>query len=147
MGPVRRDEFRPVMVTSDGRRQDSEDSQGYSSLSFGSLASKKIGRFLISPHLSVSHVHTLSGSLKESSSCPSPIEQLFTSSSKWWSSACTRSEGTEERNRREKLRNLSLSSIANAASPVSSFLSWTILDNSSLTDARPLSSLLPGDYL
>lgn len=41
LGPFRRNDFRPVMDTSDGKRQDSEKPQGYSSSSFGSLASKK----------------------------------------------------------------------------------------------------------
>lgn len=41
LGPFRRNEFRPVMDTSDGKRRDSEEHQSYSSSSFGSLASKK----------------------------------------------------------------------------------------------------------
>lgn len=132
------------MVTSGRRGQDSEESQGYSSLSFSSLTYKKTEMGFWSPLTylcPVSICRTLSGPQKGYESYSLAVEQLFTSCPEQ-SSAHIRSEGTEERNKRKKLRDLSLSSTANVTSPVSNFLvpRLTILRKSSLADARPLSS-------
>lgn len=144
LGPFRRNEFRPVMDTSDGKDRIQRSTRAILAQALAPWPLRKQISDLLSPLcLSCPHLVRIPGRFQFLSFPRRAIVQGFLGTVLSFTP-----DLRVERKGIEKLRNLSLPSIANAASPVSGFLSYVgRYCTQQPAWRKTLSSLLPGDHL